>query len=652
MGHLAKARTLDPLDFRVPLLEAQLLADKDNFAQARQAVNNALTLNPSAAEAWLLGGELAVLSFDFDTAERMAARLDELAIIAEPDVALAEDRPETAPLAAAIRARALLRQNDPSSARLLMAPHAEAMPDSPLIGETGAMITAASYDLPALTSALDAFERRFPGPMGATAALRAGQTLSDLRQYAPATDTLTRAATLAPSWAAPATELGLLEMQRGRDDQAILALRTGTRLDPFNVRAANSLKLLDKLATFTRVESDHFIVRAAPGLDSRLAREMLPVLERIHAIVTANTGPGLAHSPAQKTIIDLSPDHASFAVRIAGISRIHTIAASTGPVIAMEAPRSGRGHTGAYDWARVLQHEYVHTVGLDKTGNRLPHWFTEAQAVYLEQAPRDWSTIKLLHQTVDSDDLFDLDAINIAFTRPKRPQDRALAYAQGHWMYEYLVITHGTDAPLALMRLYAQGVREEEAFSRVLNQSRAAFLEAFKPWARAQLQSWGMFSDEADALEVQIRTALESAKGIVDESIAAQLTQYATLRPVDPLSHRLLAQYWLTREPDKAIEHLRWLDVRSDKESTYAAQIAAIALRATPPRLDEAWPSAQRAVQIDPYNPAHRELAALVALQRTDYSAAEAHLQFLAELEPTRDQHTRRLEALQRLRRQ
>ncbi len=77
-----------------------------------------------------------------------------------------------------------------------------------------------------------------------------------------------------------------------------------------------------------------------------MAEEMLPVLDQIHATVAGE----LEHEPEMKTIIELMPNHRWFAVRITGMPAIHTIAAATGPVIAMEAPKVGPDHSGEYDW--------------------------------------------------------------------------------------------------------------------------------------------------------------------------------------------------------------------------------------------------------------------------------------------------------------
>lgn len=686
MALLAEARRRDPLLWSVAVAEGELLLDKDNFAQAQEAVREALMLNPSSAEAWRLMGTMAVAALDIGGAERIAARLDALSVMPGGPEGGNEG---VSPLGAVIRARAMLRQNDPDLAEEALRPALERSPQRPDLRAWRAAVEAVRYDFAATERLLEAFDQearrgaRAGEPVGAPseALLAVGRALSDARQYEFGAEVLRRAAERSPGSAQAWTELGLLEMQAGRDDLAEQALQRATALDPFNVRAENSLRLLRDLATFERHESEHFVVRSRPGLDARLAQEMLPVLERMHAVVCGDGPGGLRHVPAQRTIIDLMPDHARFAVRIAGLPRIHTIAASTGPIIAMETPREGPGHTGTYDWERVVRHEYTHTVGLSRTGNRIPHWFTEAQAVLLELAPRDYSTVQLLTRAVERDDLFDLVRINLAFARPERPTDRAQAYAQGHWMLQFIHERFGPDAPIRLMDLYARGIREEQAFREVLGLDRAGFLEAFTAFARRELVAWGMwppegqprladlrgdgveqrreptpeqvrmwleqYPDHPEVLELAVRSALAETQGAPTEALRPLLERYARARPVDPMPHRHLARLALAADdPERAVPHLEYLDAREEKSPTYAAQLATIAARLG--RLDEARDKAERATRLAPYSAANRELAAAVAVQRRDYPAARRHIEFLIELEPDRAIHRQRLEALER----
>ncbi len=487
MDALGQVRTrIDRQFWPAFLLEGELLYAKDNPSQAAAALTECLRLNPSCADAWSLLGQMSCAAFNFDNAERMALRLEKLAG--------EEDEPGMSPEACLIRARAALRQIDGAGALAEIERALAVYPRHPGLLASRCAAEAVRFEFEAAKARLSEFDAAHPGSPAALLAV--GQALAEARQYGEAAAFLEQASERNPNDPKPLIDLGLLELQAGRDVRALAALERAFKLDPFNLRADNSLRMTRELQTYETVESEHFVVRYKPGVDAVLAGEMLPLLEENHRIVCGSQPGGIDHEPAQKTVIDLMPDHAWFAVRIAGMPQIHTIAASTGPVIAMESPREGAKHLGTYDWVRVVRHEYVHTVTLSRTNNRIPHWFTEAAAVHLELAPRDFSTCLMLAEALRTDQLFDFDEINLAFIRPKKPTDRGMAYAQGHWMYEFLIERTGSRAPLELMDLYAQGVREEQAFQTVVGVSRAQFLEEFKLWARQQAIAWGMVLPE------------------------------------------------------------------------------------------------------------------------------------------------------------
>jgi cellulose synthase operon protein C len=695
MALLGEAKKLEPFYWPAAVLEAELLADKDNFQEARVAAKAALEMNPRSAAALAVVGELAVNSFDMTSAEGIAAVLDRLAVLPEgqAEAALpggpaheeADAQPPAHSLQALlIRVRGRLRQDDVAGAQLAIAAMEDRFASSPVRRAAEIATIAAGYDFAKLDAELARFEQDF-GPSG-LAHYWAGRVLADLRQYGASDRYLAESSRRQPAWASPLIERGLMLLQAARDEEALEVLRKAREQDPFNVRVSNSMTLAEEIARYDRTESEHFIIRSKGKLDGLVAQEMLPKLEKAYALVTgpADKG-GLEHDPAKegtgKVFVDLMPNHAWFAVRIAGMPRIHTIAASTGPLIAMEAPREGKGHSGTWDWPRVLQHELVHTVGLSKTGNRLPHWFTEAQAQYLEYAPRSEGTLRLVAEAFESDELFDFDGINIAFTRPKKPTDRGLAYAQGHWMYEYIVERFGVRAPLDLMAAFSQGVREADALPKVLGISQASFMTEFRPWLQEKLEREGMLlaagtptlgeilesekiqdisaiseeqaqrllathPEHPDVIELVIRRAMREAGNVVTPETAELLEKLAKVRPGEAFAHRQLARYHLGMNvPAKAVEHLRWLDAREDKSPLFASQLAD-ALAATGD-LAGAYEASKRAVAKGPYMPQFREQAAALALQNQDLPAARRHLVFLTELEPQVSRHQERLKAFE-----
>ncbi len=707
---------LDRLHWPSRLVEARLLIDKDNAKEGIEALHETLALNPRCAEAWFALGTVALSRFDFQSVQLAAERLRLL-------------NPRH-PLADLLLAESRLTQDDPDGAADLLRPLLQRLPQLREALALAAAVEALRYDAEAMQVALVEYEGLSPGSARPYAVV--GRHLSLNRQYEAAAEMLQEAIRRQPAWPEPRIDLGLMELQSGRNAEALAILQEVVELDPFNKRANNSLHLLRELAGYESIETDHFVIRYAPGTD-RIVAELMPgPLEQLHRTVTTR----FRHEPNRKTVIELMPDHERFAVRITGMPWIHTIAACTGPVIAMEVPREGLPslHLGPFDWARVIQHEYTHTVNLSQTRNRIPHWLTEGAAVSMEPAPRDYDTCRLLADAYESGSLFDLEEIKWAFVRPQRPEDRPLAYAEAHWMVEYMNERYGEGALVLLLGYYFEGVREQTAMREALGISRARFHDEFLAWAGGQLRAWGMlpqppaptlqeledelrfadpdlaavmvasrqarldaivnaltdrigrpasvrsrgnrepfaadrwpqlirppvvigdatlaswlelYPDHPDLVELNLRREIERL-GKVDESVVDVLEHYAQVRPVDPYPHQKLAELWLGSEtPLRAIPHLVELDSREQNSPVFARTLATLYRQAG--MTADALARATRAVQINPYDPPNRELAAAIAIEAGDLELARMHIMALTLLEPDHAQHRKRLEAIDRL---
>lgn len=698
---------LDRLYWPALLAQAELLYDKDNSPEANKAIAELLSLNPSCAAAWALLGRLAVDSFNFDRVEQVAEVLNGLATRLDPG------RDSTSPAGDLLQARARMRQSDALLAQELVQRVLDRFPSMREALALQAAAEALLFEYEGADELLAALDALSPGtPIGY---FEVGRALSEARQYDRAAEYLEEASRRQPNWAPPVIELGLLEMQSGRDARALTALRRAVELDPFHTRARNSLTLVEELAAYETVEAPHFLVRFPRGVLGVMAREMVEPLEEIHRIVAG----AIEHEPARKTTIELLPDHQTFAVRITGMTGIHTIAAATGPVIAMEAPKEGKRHQGVYDWVRVVRHEYTHTVTLSRTHNRIPHWFTEAAAVFLENTPRDYQTCQMLAAALTGAGgfhLFDMSEINIAFVRPKRPTDRGQAYAQGHWMYEFIVDRWGASAPLRMMDLYALGIREDQAMQRVLGVSQDAFLSQFESWARADAATWGMLPERSlHALLVEEATSDPATRAGIESDLAAfalgtaftlsgsaggreytiklpepegdMLDRILARAPDHPDALELKVQEELAArngEPDEAMvplleryaaarpvdpmphRHLArlylagaapekaipHLEYLDAREQKSFAYAVELARRyAALGEFAKARAKAERATQIAPFDPANREIAATVCIQAGDLASAERHIEALTEIEPQHDLHRRRLERIREMRR-
>lgn len=256
-------------------------------------------------------------------------------------------------------------------------------------------------------------------------------------------------------------------------------------------------------------------------------------------------------------------------------------------------------------------------------------------------------------------------------------------------MYQYIVEKFGAEAPLKLMDAYAAGTKEEQAFGSILGVTRDQFLKEFTVWAKAQLVSWGMvlaegtpsvqnlltqhntlvtsqggeaadeptqemvdqwlekYPNHPDLLRAAVDFRLKASGDVVTEDLVPWLERYAAARPPDPMPHKLLAKYYLDGKGsgrEAAIPHLRFLDQREQHSPTYAMELARLLLAKGD--AEGASAMASRAVAIAPYDASVREFAATIAMQRKDLYEAERHIRALIELEPDREIHKQRLEAL------
>jgi tetratricopeptide (TPR) repeat protein len=626
MDELGRAhQQLDRLYWPAKLAEARLLMDKDNEAQAILALHETLALNPRCAEAWYLLGRAALSRFDFDSAGLAAAALQRL------------NREH--PLASLLLAESRLTQDDPDGAMELLVPLVARWPD---LRQANALIAAAQalyYDEAALAAALDRYEKLSPG--SAVAYHVVGRQLAFNRQYEAAAEMLQEAIRRAPAWPAPRIELGLMELQSGRDSHALEALRGVSDLDPFNKRAVNSLFLLEELADYEQIESEHFIVRYRPGVDQVMADMMLEPLERIHALVSERFG----WEPEHKTVIELLPDHQRFAVRITGMPFIHTVAACTGPVIALEVPREGspHEHLGLFDWPRVIQHEYTHTITLGQTRNRIPHWLTEAAAVSMENVPRTYQTCLMLAGAYRDGTLFDLDEIKWAFIRPKQPGDRGKAYAQGHWMVQFMNQRFGESALVRLLERYFQGEREREAMPQALGVSREQFFDEFVAWAGDQVQMWGLapepsFEELADVLresDPKLAAMMATSRQARLDAIARMLTRQIGT-PASAGRSALTGNRWPDLMRPK-VEVTNEILAEWDEAYPDHPDIAELRVRRQLGELDSIdetlVPMLEHYAQLRPVDPMPHKKLAQIYLQSDDPTRATQHLEALALLE-------------------
>ena len=127
-------------------------------------------------------------------------------------------------------------------------------------------------------------------------------------------------------------------------------------------------------------------------------------------------------------------------------------------------------------WGEVaIFHELVHLVFATATDNKLhgpPHWLNEGLAVYLSEGYTASYRADVERAAADGT-LIPLDGISGAF-----PTDRTmagLAYGESVSAVDFMVRAHAREDLIALIRSYATGVSDDEAFQAALGVDVAGF---------------------------------------------------------------------------------------------------------------------------------------------------------------------------------
>ncbi|HEY4330255.1 MAG TPA: tetratricopeptide repeat protein [Phycisphaerae bacterium] len=596
MSELAQVRSDDQTYWPAILVEAQILSAAHNDRDTGQAVGQVLDLNPNEVQTRFLSVEHAISQFNFDAADSELKELKQRSDAAE---------------VSAYAGRLMLKERTPEKA---LAPLLDAVKKDPTEAKARGWLAGAYYllnDQGKMQEQLAAIKVNGVaegGGLHPVALFEAAEILRDARQFKEAEKLYLQSQIGAPWWSEPAAALAELYLEMGQEDKAKAAYEKSYKMDPYNQRAVNQLKLLEILQGFSSVESKSrlkpgsdqpaFIVKYQKG-DEILAKLAIEWMDKVRPELWSYFQVSEMPEP---TVIEFFPSHEEFGVRTTGLPWIGTVGASTGNVIALDVPKNGpQNAAGTFDWARVLRHEYTHTITLAMTNNRIPHWLTEACAVAQEEAPRDWQNCQLLCSNYRADTLFKIADLNWGFIKPKRSIDRQLAYMESQWIYDYLIATYGLPKMLDFLHCFHDGLTEPAAWQKAYGKSMDEMDKEFLVWAGKQLESWGLPNDPLPKRE-DVDAALK--KDANDQVALYQLSW-------------LLASAGDNAGAQKNLEKLVGLDPKNIK----ARELLGGVLNQLK-KNDQAKEILEGVVKDDPKMPVALRTLGLIAMQDTKYDDA------------------------------
>lgn len=381
-----------------------------------------------------------------------------------------------------------------------------------------------------------------------------GQTLSHHYRFEESVRYQRRALRLSPDYLPAKFQLAQDLLRIGLDDEGWSLVEQVALADQYHVVAFNLRTLRSRLAQFTTLQGDGFIVR----MDAREAQVYGPrVLELLTAARLALCAKYDYQLSAPVTV-EIFTRQSDFAIRTFGLpGGAGFLGVCFGSLITANSPAS-QGTTPS-NWESVLWHEFCHVVTLQKTNNRMPRWLSEGISVYeeLERDPR-WgqSMTPANKQMLLSNDFVPLSQLSGAFLNPPSPLHLQFAYYESSLAVRYLVERHGLPLLQKLLVDLGAGVPLEDAMQRRYGQA-DALDEDFKNYAQDLARAFLPHTDF---------TPLKSFTDFPKPGMDSDSTGNATTNDI--------AQ-WLESNPDSYFGHKRLVEMAMAERQWSEARAAA-----------------------------------------------------------------------------
>ncbi len=287
--------------------------------------------------------------------------------------------------------------------------------------------------------------------------------------------------------------LGIDLMRLGKEDEPLSELELSYNNGYRDAATVNSLRLLDSYKNFETFRDDITILK----LNKTEADLLKPYIQaELHTIIaTYNNKYHMKLSgPVQ---VEVYPNHEDFAVRTMGMPGLGALGVTFGQVVAMDSPSAHK--PGDFNWGSTLWHEMSHVYVLTATNHRVPRWFTEGLAVHEEgEHSSEWSdrvTPEVLIAIRDKK-LLPIADLDRGFVYPEYPSQVIVSYFQAGSICDFIKAKWNEEKLLMMMHSYAQLQTTPEVVQKDLGLSPEEFDKQYLAWIDKKYGSEAAHFDE------------------------------------------------------------------------------------------------------------------------------------------------------------
>lgn len=362
------------------------------------------------------------------------------------------------------------------------------------------------------------------------------------------------------------SNLGLTLVRSGSDAAGVIELRRAFELDPYDVRALNTLDLYEKWIPdgYEEVRTGPFRFRFPKAERALLERYLPPLLEDAHRQMLARYG----FEPRAPLGMEIYATKKEFAVRTTGLPQAGIAGVCFGRKVATVSPRGAQGNLGMTLW-----HELSHVFHIGLSESRVPRWLTEGLAEWeTARVDRGWSReLDLeLFRALRDERLPEIGRFNRAFSHAESMNDIAIAYHASKRIADFIVATRGQETVVRLLAEFGKKRLPDDVLPEVLGASFADLDREFRAWLLAEFAGYDkQFVSRLPRAPLDELAARANAKGAThDDRVqyglglfrdsrigeAEKILSAAIAERPSPLASFYLARAWLAQgQKDVAI---------------------------------------------------------------------------------------------------